>query len=71
MACKDSVHGRSHHLTAQTNQFFGRTGTDIFFFTQELFLCVSDQSIYNTVTVTVNLTVNFETGLMPLSSGTV
>ena len=69
MACKDSVHGRSHHLTAQTNQFLGRTGTDNFF-TQELFLCVSGQSIYSIATVSVNLTVNFKTGPMPLSLGT-
>ena len=69
MACTDSVHGRSHHLTAQTNQFLGRTGTDSFF-TQEPFLCVSDQSIYSIATVSVNLTVNFKTGPMPLSLGT-
>ena len=40
------------------------------FLTQELFLCVSDQSIYNIASVSVNLTVNFKTGLMPLSLGT-
>ena len=29
---KDSVHGRAHHLTAQTKQFLGRIGPDHFFF---------------------------------------
>ena len=69
IAWQDSVHGRAHHLTAQTKQFLGRTGTDNFF-TQEPFLCVPDLSIYNIATVSVNLTVNFKTGLMPLPLGT-
>ena len=69
IAWQDSVHGRAHHLTAQTKQFLGRIGTDNFC-TQEPFLCVPDLSIYNIATVSVNLTVNFKTGLMSLSFGT-
>ena len=33
IAWKDSVHGRAHHLTAQTKQYRGRLGTDHYFHT--------------------------------------
>ena len=68
IAWRDSVHGCAHHLTTQTKQFRGRIGTDNFF-RQELSLH-SYLLIYSIATASVNLTVNFKTGLMPLSLST-
>ena len=38
IAWQEGVHGRAHHLTAQTKQFLGRIGTDYFFHTRTVSL---------------------------------